>query len=481
MRTALVDAEFTVEAVRDLLGEVADAALLRNEITPALRRTATDRGPLATLTRLFLLQTTVPAAAAEAALPDLVDRLVAEGVLDRSVGEVAARLDVRPYATEDTTLWVVSDLTPGLDGLPQQVGADHVLGISPASTSLAQLTLRAEVGTSLDLGTGCGVQALHLAAHSETVVATDVNPRALGIARFNAALNEVDGRVEVRDGSFFEPVRGERFDLIATNPPFVISPATGERLVYRDSGLPGDQVVEDIVRAAPDHLTESGWCQVLANWVVERGRPWDERLGSWLAPEVDALVVQRELVDPAAYVELWLKDSGHHPATGGDPREYRRRYDTWLSWLEEQGVEAVGFGWVNLRNGGSGRHDLWDWPYDVEQPIAPAIADWADSVTTGAGAEVRLRLREDVRQETIGPAGVEDPETIVLRQQRGFRRARTADTVVAALVGACDGELAVGQLLDAIAQLLDRDPAETRSTYLPVVRELVDEGFLVQG
>ena len=135
-------ADFTVDAVRELLGEVADAALLRNETTPALRRTATEHGPLATLTRLFLLQTTVTADAAEAALPDLVDRLVAEGVLDRSVGEVAARLDVRPYAADDSTLWVVSDLTPGLDGLPHRVGADHVLGISPASTSLAQLTVR---------------------------------------------------------------------------------------------------------------------------------------------------------------------------------------------------------------------------------------------------------------------------------------------------------------------------------------------------
>jgi hypothetical protein len=481
LREVLVAADFTVDAVRGLLGEVADAALLRNETTPALRRTSGDHGALATLTRLFLLQTTVPAGSAEAALPGLVDRLVVEGFLDRSVGEVAARLDVRPYATDDSTLWVVSDLTPGLDGLPQQVGADHVLGISPASTSLAQLTVRAPVESSLDLGTGCGVQALHLAGHSGHVVATDVNRRALDIARFNAALNEVDDRVEVRAGSFFEPVRGERYDLIATNPPFVISPATGERLVYRDSGLPGDQVVEDIVRAAPDHLTARGWCQVLANWVVDRDHPWDERLASWLGPGVDALVVQRELVDPAAYVELWLKDSGHHPATGGDPAEYRRRYDTWLAWLEEQRVEAVGFGWVNLCAGGSGRHDLWDWPYDVEQPIAAAIAGWADGAVTDAGAGARLVLRDDVVQETVGPAGAEDPATIVLRQQRGFRRARQADTVVAALAGACDGELAVGPLLDAIAQLLDRDPAETRATYLPVVRELVDEGFLVSG
>ena len=86
-----------------------------------------------------------------------------------------------------------------------------MLGISAASTSLAQLTIREPVGSALDLGTGCGVQALHLAGHADRVVATDVNRRALEIARFNAELNEL-APVEVRDGSYFEPVAGERFD-----------------------------------------------------------------------------------------------------------------------------------------------------------------------------------------------------------------------------------------------------------------------------
>ena len=54
---------------------------------------------------------------------------------------------------------------PGLDGAPIDVDADHVLGISSASTSLAQLTVREPFGRALDLGTGCGVQALHLAEH----------------------------------------------------------------------------------------------------------------------------------------------------------------------------------------------------------------------------------------------------------------------------------------------------------------------------
>ena len=86
--------------------------------------------------------------------------------------------------------------------------------------------------------------------------------------------------IEVRAGWFFDPVRDETFDLITTNPPFVISPATGTRLVYRDSGLPGDEVVRHVVSNGPAHLTEGGWLQVLANWTIHRDVPWDERLAA---------------------------------------------------------------------------------------------------------------------------------------------------------------------------------------------------------
>ena len=90
----------------------------------------------------------------------------------------------------------------------------------------------------------------------------------------------------------------------------------------------------------------------------------------------------------------------------------------------------------------------------------------------------RLVARPDLRQETYGAPGAADPEEIVLRQQRCVRRARQVDTVEAALVGACDGELSVVQILDALAELLEQDAHELRNEYLPVVRDLVTEGFL---
>jgi hypothetical protein len=483
LRAALEAAGYTYDGVAGLLGPTAHAALSRNETTPGLRATR-DGSALATLTRLWLLQAPVTVEAAERALPGLLGPLAHLGIVQGSGDEVRALVDVRPYADEDHDWWVLSDLTPGLDGRNLRVGGDHVLGISSASTSLAQLTVRDPADRALDLGTGCGVQALHLAAHTREVVATDVNDRALWMTGLNAELNGAfeGGRLEVRDGSLFEPVAGERFDLVVTNPPFVISPATGERLVYRDSGLPGDEVVRRVVAEAPGHLRPGGWCQVLANWVIEKGRPWDERLAGWVEGSgCDAWVVQREVADPAQYVELWLKDAGLH----GTP-EYTERYDAWLAWFEQQGVEGVGFGWLNLHRTDRSEPVLRfeEWPYEVEQPLGREVADRAGrvelerSLDDDALLAARLVVRSDVRQETFGQPGAEDPEQIVLRQQRGLRRARKTDTVEAGLVGACDGDLAVGQILDALATLLDGEPSDLRREYLPVVRDLLVEGFL---
>lgn len=356
--------------------------------------------------------------------------------------------------------------------------ADYVLGISAASSSLVSLTIREPVGSALDLGTGCGVQALHLAGHAERVVATDVNERALAMARVTAELNEID--VDLRSGSLFEPVASQRFDQIVTNPPFVISPGAGERLVYRDSGLPGDEVVRHVVTGAVDHLNPGGWCQVLANWAHPAGGDWQQRLADWIRlTGCDAWVLQREVTDLPSYVELWLADAGLRGAP-----DYVQRYDAWLSWFADQGIEAVGFGWLCLQRAGreSPVVRMEDWPYQVEQPLGAHVADqgrrthWLADHSTLVGE--RLTRAPDVVQETVGVPGAADPERIVLRQQRGLRRAAQVDTVEAGLVGACDGDLTVGQILEALASLLDQEPEVLRDTYLPRVRRLVEEGFL---
>ena len=397
------------------------------------------------------------------ALPGLLDPLCTAGLLERSVGEVRARVDVRPYAADDLDLWVASDLTPG-PRRPARPGWRPTTSsaISSAATSLAQLTVREPVDRALDLGTGCGVQALHLAAHAEQVVATDVNQRALRLTGFNAELNGVADRIEVREGSFFEPVAGERFDLVVTNPPFVISPATGSASSTATRACPGDRVVEHIVRGVPDVLAEGGTAQVLANWMIHRDQPWDERLAGWIEAGCDAWVVQREVVDLPTYVELWLKDAG---------RARRRRTTTSATTPGCPGSTSrarrpSGFGWINLR-----RSDATSRPSASRTGPTTSSSRSAPRSATSSRASprcaslsddqlgaARLVARPDLRQETYGAPGAADPAEIVLRQQRLLRRGRQVDTVEAALVGACDGELTVDQILAALGQLLDREP-----------------------
>jgi hypothetical protein len=470
LRDAFDAAGYTVEGVADRLGPQANAALGRNETVPAWR--ATENGdPLDSLIRLFLLQRPVPESLLGKAFPGLLDELISIGLLVAEGYDLRAAVDVRPYAEDDRRCWVVADLTPGLDGRREPMRPDYVLGIAPASLSLVKLTVPVVAGSALDLGTGCGIQALHLADRVDRIVATDVNPRALQLTRWTAALNQL--RLDVRAGSLYEPVADERFDLIVSNPPYVIAPPGDGRLTYRETGFAGDSVVEQLVRKAPQHLNEGGWCQLLANWTCVRGQDWRERLASWTGDR-SSWVVQREQLDPAEYVELWLRDAGLH----GRP-EYTTRYDAWLRWLDEQQVEAIGMGWVTLHNT-PGTTTCEEWPYEIEQPIGPCVLARFERIEDLPSEldDLHLVVAEDVVEETAGPPGSADPATIVLRRQRGMRRAEQADTVLAGFVGACDGDLSTSQILTALAQLLDADAADLHDRYAAPIRRLVVEGFL---
>lgn len=481
LRSTLEAHDYTVDAVLAAIGPAAHAALGRNSTVPAARALAERSDPLATLTRLWPLQRRVDRAAADRALPGLLAPLVGAGILELTGSTVSAAVDLRPYAADDRTFWVFSDLTPGLDTATAPMRPDFVLGVSSASSTLAQLTVRRPVASALDLGTGCGVQSLHLATHAERITATDVNDRALDLARLTLAVNGVEA--ELLAGSLFEPVRDRRFDLITSNPPYVMSPprTAGSRLAYRESGFGGDGLMEHLVRHAAEHLTEGGRCQILGNWAQLAGKPWDERLTTWLTGGgLDAHVVQREVLDAPAYVELWLADAG----LAGSP-DYRRRYAEWLDYFAALGVEAVGMGWVMLTR--SGRDDPWlrleAWPHPVEQPIAPALAaetDWA-TASRLPDADVLARawaLAVDVIEETMGQPGAADPQHIVFRQRRGFRRAVEADTALAGVLGACDGELPLGAVMDALAGLLEMRPDRLRADLLPRIRPLIADGWL---
>jgi methylase of polypeptide subunit release factors len=481
---ALADAfatrNYRVDAVIEMVGEEAHRALSRNSTIPAVRALEARDEPLATLTRLWPLQQAVDRAALDQALPGLRAPLVAAGILVDSGGQVGAAIDIRPYASDQGEFWVASDLTPNLDTLTAPVRSDLVLGVSAASATLAQLTLRRPVDSALDLGTGCGVQSLHLARHSGRVVAIDLNPRAGELARLTFGLNAMT--VDLRLGDLYQPVADERFDLIVANPPYVMSPPGARRLTYREGDAVADTLVEGVVTKGAAHLADGGVLQVLANWAHVQGQDWTDRVGGWVASTgCDAHVVQREVLDPYAYIEVWLADAGLVGSPG-----YADRYRAWCDYFDRLRIEAVGLGWLVLHN--ARRAQPWirieDWPHPLAQPIGPTLAAELDAVDrlSEMGDEqvlqTRWRLAGDVVEETTGRPGQADPEHIVLRQQAGFRRAYALDAAQAGILGACDGELTLAEIIAAVSRLVDADAAALTRDTVSRVRGLVLDGVL---
>lgn len=450
---------------------------------PALRATRGDT-PLEALVRLFLLQQPVPRARLTDVLP--VEDAVDAGWLAPVGGdELAATVDVRPYGGPDGEDWfIVSDLgcaVGGAGGIGSR-DEDVVLGVGGASTTLAGITVRTPVAAALDLGTGSGIQALHAAQHATRVTATDLNPRALHVTALTLALSGAPA-ASLREGSLFEPVPGdETFDLIVSNPPFVISPDA--RLTYRDGGMSGDDLCRSLVQQAGERLNEGGFAQFLANWQRVEGEDWQDRVRSWVPRGCDAWIVQREVQDITQYAELWLRDAGDHCE---DRAEYQSRYDAWLDEFEARKVRAVGFGWITLRRTGSAEPSVTveEWPHPVEQPLGDTIRDHFERVDhlrahdDAALLEGHFRLAAEVVQEQVGLPGAEDPEHVVLRQHRGMRRATKVDTIGAGFAGVCDGSLSAGVILDAIAQLVGEDPVVLRDRTPAQIRLLVEQGFLV--
>ena len=456
LRDTLAAHGYTLDAVVALLGQPAHAAMRRGDLVPALRATR-GGSPLETLVRLFLLGTTEPDAAG-----------VPETFLERDGDGVRAALDVRPYGTDDDHWWVVSDL--GTDVRPPPLRPDHVLGVGGASTTLAQATIRTPVATALDVGTGCGVQALHLSTHAGAVTATDRNPRALALARTTALLNGLSW--ELLEGDLLAPVAGRAFDLVVANPPFVVGPARDD-WAYRDSGVAGDAVSERLVRSAPGVLTERGTAQLLANWLHLAGEDWRERVASWVPAGVDALVLQREVQDPAEYVALWQRDAGDSRIEVAE---------AWLDWFERERVEAVGFGIVTLRRGG-GNVAVEDAPQQVAQPVGPHLAAWLarqDALRDTDLLAAQPRVAGGVTLEQVAYAGDEGWEvaTQTLRQAHGLRWQADVDPVGAALVGACDGTRRLADLLDVLGAAYEIEPDALRDGAVKAVRHLVERGFL---
>ena len=477
LRAALRRADFTTDAVEARLG-IHELSSRAHEVAVHVRRLTGDDA-FATLAKVFLLGTEVDASALRAALQPLDLRAAADlGLIATDGSRAWARARLVPHGE----YYIASDADRA-----QSPGAsyDHVPGIQAPSVTLAKLAVRRQVVTALDLGTGCGIQALLAAKHSERVVATDVSSRALGFARFNARLNGVDN-VELRLGDGFEAVSGEQFDLIVSNPPYVISPDTA--YAYRDSGLEGDELCRRIVGSLPDFLAEGGFAHVLVSWAQEPDGDSAEPLRSWVDERgCDAWLLHYKTEDALTHAANWLRPLGEE-----DPVSYEQALDRWLEYLRRLEIEAIGYGAVVLRRRSRSRN----WvhadrlPLDRLEPASEhtlrvfAAHDYLEGLAEDAKLlDGAFELTEHHRlEQTIaareGGLSV-DAQTLVLLDGLAFRVG--LDRYTAALLPHFDGARPLREVLARARQTLRLDEAEEEQfdeAALPVARRLLELGFL---
>ena len=425
----------------------------------ALRLRPERDEPLSVLVRLFLARESLPLTLAADALGEVdPQELAATGLLAVRDGVVRSRLTMEPF----------KGLVLLSDGSASRTRADHVLRVGPATRMLAALTVRRPVEATLDLGTGSGIQAILATRHSEHVVGTDVSARALRLARLNAALNGVEN-VEWRQGDLFEPVRDDRFGLVAANPPFVISPV--HELMYRDGGLEGDGFSREALTGSARRLHEGGFATVLCSWIAEPGTERQAVPQRWLEGSgCDAWVLELAREGPVTYAMLW------NALPGQRPEATARAAEPWLVDYRARGIEAISTGAIVLRKR-NGRN----WTRFDELAVAPRGEASAHIERVFAAQDYLHSLRDE--GELLAATLAFAPGTLLIeRRHPGGALERARVTVeegiplpgrvpvsVAPVLAGLDGRRPLGEILEPAA----------RAEALPALRELVARGLLV--
>jgi SAM-dependent methyltransferase len=303
-------------------------------------------GPLGDVLRLLAVDEAIPEEAARAALgAELFADLVGVGLLER-LGP-----DQPPDHVRATLkLWMFEGVLFFADELGH--GGDAVMGPAQLTSALVRLAIhdggdpgapgpvgqpaRAAAASALELGCGAAVAAVYLARHFERVVATDINPRALVLARVNAALNGA-GNVEVRQGDLYAPVAGERFDLILCQPPFIPRPDGAAEATYMYGGTRGDELPLRMIAGISAHLAPRGRGLVVMEWPVFAGEaPLEDRVRAVVPADADVLVLDAAGPDLDSYA---AGDTAYeHPELGP---EFARKAVQRREHLDRLGVESI--------------------------------------------------------------------------------------------------------------------------------------------
>jgi methylase of polypeptide subunit release factors len=452
---------------------------------PLVRDALLERGDHAgALAALLVYGGTVPRGAVVAALgAGLASALCEAGVL-RSLAAAADGA-----VAVDDALGANFRLTPAYDLwiLADEFAIEEETAMAPGGTTLnvlAWLPARIE-GRALDVGCGAGTLALVLAARgARDVVGTDISPRAVEVARFNARLNGL--RVDFRVGGLYAPVAGERFDLVVAQPPYVFrAPETGA-IAYLHGGAVGDELATEFVAGAPAVLGPGGRALFLYDSAVRAGAPLVDRLRTALGDaRVDLVVLTSRGSAPdvqaVAYAALETSEIGERYARAAV--RYRRH-------LKALGVEEFSSAAVVLRARPEGPGAE---PYSVSLPVR--------SVGAGSGAALEGIIRaldtaclgdRELLAAKVAPVagvrwveeraglGTEAPVTHRMVFPKGaIATDREVSEASVALCAMLQEAAAVAGAVDLYAEACGATPDEVRAQVLEFVRDSLARGVLV--
>jgi methylase of polypeptide subunit release factors len=440
-----------------------------------LLRRLPDRGLLPALVRLFFLVRPMDSdAAARDLAPLSLDLLESMGLVALGPGVVTPRVRIYPFID----LFLVSD--PHIEDVAT-LPSDFVIGLNATSASLAAITIRRPVESALDIGTGFGIQALYAARHCRRVVATDINARALNMAAFNAALNGIHN-VEFREGSLFDPVEGETFGLIVSNPPYVISPETG--LQFRDSGSSGDSLSRTLVRRLPAYLRDGGTASVRCSWALRAGESGTSPLAAWVEGSgCDALLLHASTESPFEYAAGWNRTLLAHR-----PKEFETRVDQWLAYFRDLGIQAIATGSLVLRKRAGGvpwiRSEIMTLLGDpgggrmLERMFE--AQDWIAESPDARAAVFAPMTDIKIEQAAWFHEGSFGVREIGLSFVSGLQLRGSMDPTILSVISLFDGERPLGAILDRVAPGSGPEEIRKRDRITASIVRLYALGFLAR-
>ncbi len=443
---------------------------------PRILERTSEPSPGNSLIRLFWLGLEQSREAVAKLIPEDVLTILLESGLVKAAG---------PAIVPQVAFWPLSKFLLAADhhSAFEKARRDLVLWPNPSTNTLWRHVIPGRSAATLDLGTGCGVIGLLAAANSDTVVASDLNPRAIEFARFNATLNGV-ANMETVVGDCFEPVGGRTFDLILANPPFFITPRND--FLFCQNPLELDGLCRRLVKEAPAHLNEGGYFEMLCEWAEIDGQPWQERIAEWMEGSgCDMWILHAGKQVPDIYAETYIFQ------TVPDKSLDAERFSEFMQYYRQRKLAAIHNGFIVMRRrNGGGRLRIEEMPGADSSDLGEAILDgFAAHDLLEACAEdeklLAMRLRPSaVARLTRNYLPVENGwhmDAIHLRRESAMPVQLELEPLVAEFFRQLDGKLTAGEAIQAIAGKSDAPLEKVRSESLAMLRRFIELGLLVEA